>query len=756
MQQNNLIHLSHMFKARFPKRFALPMILGLLTMYSCSEKDYYDPNYGGGKKDNPLDVEVPADMDWNMLSTANITVDVNDDEYSDEFYYKVEILSNNPFEGKTYQTIDAGVAKKGQPYTAKVEYAKGKQNTFYIRKTSPVGRVSIQPYTIAEEEEIPVTRSAVSNANYQVGTKSTSSFSYDTSGAIELTDLNTELQSNKKYIISGELTGAFKLYNLNRGNATIFIKGKWKNKEGQNLQNVDIVILKSGEVEGKVIVADKASLTISSGGEVDADHVEAQGNGKIENYGKIDADEFIVNNSNSTIYNKADAKIEGKILKFTGGTLQNDGTIDFNKFSPDGGDGTFINNCQAFFDNNDECKMAGSIKVTLNKGVIAKDYEDGKYEPIENFICEGSCSITMNDGSMIKAKEASIKGSGSIISDGKHNLLKVIETLKLSGAPKLSGELTIEHNNLVLENGIILPNGIVQCKPGQSTVIISTCGGEEIPDENPNPPTNPTFPIEITTSTDYIYAMEDQWPYYGDYDMNDVVVGVSPQITNYIYSDRNAVKQIKFDIRLLSVGALKQIAAAIQLEKVTPEQVENVEYIGNIKDILGTSFYFGGNGVEANQEKAVVALFENANKLLGGNFVNVGRQDEVTPVEFTVVVNFKDNANIKPGDLGYKDLNFFIIPDLSKTEAKQRRPEIHLGGYNPTNLANPDLFEIKNTEDNGTKKYISNGNMVWGLIIPTKEWKCPDESVSIIDAYPRFKEWVTTGGKQSADWYKGK
>lgn len=731
-------------------------------MYSCTEKDYFDPNYTGGQKENPLDFEAPAGFDWSMITSTKVTVNV-DDEYNGEFYYLIEILNANPFGTDTYKVLDAGTAKKDNPFVATIEYVKGLQQYVYIRETDPRKRVSVRRMTLDANEVVAQSLAYRTTAQTRVATNQVKS--YNTDGATEITS-NLVLEQNAKYIISNEYKGSLTTWKLNKDNkATVFVEGEWTYTPSSDMQNVNVIVLDGGKINAdNITIGTAMTLTVQPGGNVNiyGDQLHMNQGSSLINNGTIYAKKFNINSGNGiTLLNNTDARLKGESIIFTDGTFQNDGTISFDKIETNSG--TFINNCQAFFD--DECKIAGSVKVILNNGVIADELDDNEYsyESLDEFKCEGNGSVEMNGGSMIKAEKVTLQGSGVIKGTGLNNLLRCSGKVSVGGGTSIQGPLTMECSETDESGSGYISDNVKQYRPYKSKVSITACKGTDDPEENPNPPTNPEFPIEIVTSTDYIYAMEDQWPTYGDYDMNDVVVGISPKITKWLGQDsKRNVNKVEFKIRILAVGAGKKIAAALQLDNIDPDHIANVKYDGisvkKAQDVIGTSSFILRNNavIEEGQDKAVIPLFENANDLMGGNFVNVGMSDNTRPFEYTIEVTFKgkdkDESPVKAEDLGHKALNFFIIPDLVKMQAKQRRPEIHLGGYNPTNLANPDLFGRYN--DNGTKKYISKDNMVWGLVIPTDTWNCPQEAIQITDTYEYFKEWVTSGGKSHSDWYK--
>lgn len=719
MQQNNLTPHSRM-KTRFSVRFLLPMIVGFLTMYSCTEKDYYDPNYGGGQKENPLDIEVPANMNWSMISSVNLTVNV-DDDYNGEYFYVVEVYDKEPLFSTDAKLLAKGIAKKGNAFTATIETVAG-QNAFFIKRTDPrqravVGCVELQEgettvsYDFASNNNTPTTRAMAST---RAGDISVPTYDKVPADATEVTGSEHDdwFKEGQNYCITKDYTGG--IYHSGRSECKLFVSGTWtipENATGhwnhQIETGLEVIVLPGGKIIDKgdnISFIGTSGLTVMPEGSFECKKLVFTNTGVIYNLGVIKA-EYITLQSNAILYN----------------------------------------NCSIIV-NHDFESDAANVTINMTKGNIKAK------ETLFNNV-----KLYLKDACLIEAEKIENKNAVIYEASGTTSLLKGKSITCGPVGNRYRGNIIVEAETHTIWDQYTdyfkVENGAKLAEPGDAPIVIETCNGEHH-EPNPGPdPGDPTFPIEITTNADYIFAMEDQWPSYGDYDMNDVVVGVSPQIANYIDRNGTKVKQVKFDVRVLAVGALKQIAAAIQLDKITSDQVESVKYSTNIKDLLGTNFYLNGNGVELNQDRAVIPLFASANKLLGGNFVNVGMNDKVNPIEFTVVVNFKNNANIKPEDLGYKALNFFIIPNLDKIQSKQRRPEIHLGGYDPTDLANPDLFDKE--ADNGTKKYISKDNMVWGLIIPTKDWECPAEAVNIITTYPHFKEWVLSAGKQYPDWYKG-
>ena len=61
----------------------------------------------------------------------------------------------------------------------------------------------------------------------------------------------------------------------------------------------------------------------------------------------------------------------------------------------------------------------------------------------------------------------------------------------------------------------------------ESKYTIETCGGIYDEGNKGEEEKDPDFPIEIKDSDVYTFAFEDNWPAYGDFDMNDLVIVMS-------------------------------------------------------------------------------------------------------------------------------------------------------------------------------------------------------------------------------------
>jgi LruC domain-containing protein len=218
-------------------------------------------------------------------------------------------------------------------------------------------------------------------------------------------------------------------------------------------------------------------------------------------------------------------------------------------------------------------------------------------------------------------------------------------------------------------------------------------------------------------------AFEDLWPSNGDYDFNDLAV-------NYrvvaILNAQGLAVQLDFLINTKSNRASYTNGFGIEIESLSPNQIESVT--GNI--LTESYISLNSNGTEANQDNAVIIVFDNPNSMLHS--------------EHKVSVKF--NAPVTTNELGDAPFNPFIIIN------KNRDKEVHLAYANNTNLAggNIDFSGLNNDEDGN---FISNNGFPWAINI-VHDFKVPKENKAINTAYNHFNSWAISGGSNYKDWYK--
>ncbi len=268
-------------------------------------------------------------------------------------------------------------------------------------------------------------------------------------------------------------------------------------------------------------------------------------------------------------------------------------------------------------------------------------------------------------------------------------------------------------------------------------------GIPDVIDDYPNDPEAATDVYTPSALGNGTYAFEDFWPQKGDYDFNDMVV--SYRYTNVLNSQNQSVR-FKMDITLKAIGAGYHHGFGIELD-VDKSKVESVT--GNA--LNGSLVTVEANGLEANQNKAVVIIFndtfDHMRPPAGAQFVNTDDTEAyVEPVTFNVVIEFTEP--IDPETIGNAPFNPFIF------FSNDRSREIHLAGRAPTNLADQALFGTED-DDSGIetgKFYQDANNLPWAIHV-MHEFRYPMEKKRINSAYNKFNDWGLSNGTNYTDWY---
>lgn len=785
--------------------FASSMILSTACITACVDdnKDLYDPSY---QTPNPMeDISAPAGFDWSSTNSIKFSVEV-DDEFDGQYYYTVEILDKNPLEATAedpYNTLAKGVAKKGEAYQTEVVSSKDIKY-LYVRQTDPRGRDQIKQVEISESTshvQCSFTGTSAIKTRALVATRGNNGGidipkraeqSYDTNGAIPVTSSSQVLEGGKAYIVTGKFQGKFKDTSLSNSNrATVYIQGNWEPAQAITQNYLDIIVLKGGTIEGTDLKLQNASnLTIQSGakikiaklegntqsticnfGEIEVDNlllnsfdllyngnkvdvkhnIDASKGGSIHNFGELDVEKEIKLNTSSIVYNAAGSELEAEKYTAAGSKNVNFGEMEFDTYDSGEAGGSLYNNCMLFV----EHMKAGGI-IYLDHGVIAEEKEDDKnkdyFEEADDIYFYDNAKLTLANGSMIKAKEIIVRSGFSAMGEGDEaSLLKATDKLQIeSWTNKFDGKLYIS-GKISCSNPDMYQAGSEVIFSSEPDIIITGCNGKtELPDPAPEP-SDPNFPIIVDDNHNYTYLFEDQWPLYGDYDMNDIVLEIKHRKTSI--DKWNKITELDLTIELTAVGAQKAIAAAIMFDEIPASAItQPVTYANNYRPI---SFDLTDKNIEKGQDYAVVPLFDNAHALMerpAGSFVNTVSGSDNNQKD-SKIINFTlrfDPASAPSSDaVNINKLNLFIITDRGS-----KRKEIHVAGYQPTKLANTELFGGNNDASsvNGKKYYISKDNLAWGIIVPT-QFKWPLEYTKIQNAYKQFAGWVTSGGVNNTKWW---
>lgn len=249
-------------------------------------------------------------------------------------------------------------------------------------------------------------------------------------------------------------------------------------------------------------------------------------------------------------------------------------------------------------------------------------------------------------------------------------------------------------------------------------------------------------------------AFEDNWPFFGDYDMNDLVF----YLRSTVYSTDLGISRVLIEGELAAAGASYKNGFGIRLPGVlrTEVDLDNLEFSINGLPIAEI------NPLEEDREEAILIIANNIY-----DYVTPGEECEYYRTEagcgsavemaFTISIPMKNPTQATLD--GIFDPFLFATPGEwhgpQFTQPPGRGYEIHLKNHAPTEAFNPLLFngigQDASEPSNGIY-FQSPGGMPWAIEVGTR-WDYPREFSEITKAYPLFKNYVETGGTVNEHWY---
>jgi LruC domain-containing protein len=247
------------------------------------------------------------------------------------------------------------------------------------------------------------------------------------------------------------------------------------------------------------------------------------------------------------------------------------------------------------------------------------------------------------------------------------------------------------------------------------------------------------FPIAYTSyypsqSTYGTIAFEDNWPWKGDYDFNDLVL--SYHVIMY-RSPSFDVVAMEFFFKIEAVGAEYRNGFGLSLP-VSRRKITTA--YGNL------SSRSDADGLEAGQDEAVFILFDTPADAASADptlMNTLPGQSLVDNPEVRFVVQFL--TPLKDEDLGTPPFDPFLFVN------GDRGREIHLIGKSPTAFADPQ--QLGTADDTGG--YATERGLPWAIILPDA-WPWPAERTPVNEAHLEFVPWAESGGTEYTDWYLSK
>lgn len=746
------------------------------------------------------DLVIPAGFNWAAYIDAELKIGVETSQ-SVSAVSRITVYKGEPGNGGV--KLASGSAKPGDVFEAAVRLP-GHLENIYLQCEFPFGSV--------KTEVVPVTQSinytfTEDETGMKSGFKSTNEEGPECDDCdLEISGSGSyNIGNGQTVCVTEEFSGSVAFQNWN-GGGILQVCGNANISNLQLTENAHIVVTQTGSLtignfsawgnNGTITVYENASLTINNQFQTQGESVEIQGellvngnlviqnltagsftntglitvNGNVQlntgpvlyNYGSIEAfgNSFMLNN-NSQFENFGQVLISstssGNHFQINSGSyLSNDGSVEVDGDISINSGSTILNNCGMI--------CTGTLAVNTGDFINNAGFLKGA----ENVILNHSNDIELRNASMISTENLTMN-SGGVLGSGSLNSILVTGTFTIHSNNTVSGPVEAATDDLQISSGGIpdhfingatvvgldeitnyIPSG--GCNPdGIGAPEVTDTDGDGVPDFCDDYPEdyyrayNNYFPDEDSHAT---IMFEDLWPSTGDYDFNDLVLGVfGNEITN---AENNVVEiDINFDVR--AVGASFENGFGWQFATLTPSDIQQVS--GAVLLPSGeSSILNSANGTEQGQDSAVIIAVENIEEVLnraGGSMFNTV-DNGMTGTSDLVQINilFGETTPVSRDLIGPSAYNIFLIKN------QDREVEIHLPDRQPTNKMNTSLLGTGNDISdpmNGTYFKTATG-LPWALLL-IEPADYPIEQIPIIDAFPGFADWAQSGGTVNQDWY---
>ena len=552
-----------------------------------------------------------------------------------------------------------------------------------------------------------------------------------------------------------------------------------------NIGYATLAVLPGGEVSvsGKLtaqnVAKDLPALYVFPGGKLTAAEVNFSGKVAV-NLGTVNVSGKLDLNNDLKFYNGAGAVLTSATFKYSNtGGLFNDGAIsadelEFNSTAA-------FENCENGDLKVEEMIMANTTTKFYQKGVAeigemtcrGEFYvncytyvDDLGLEGAKLYIAADACletgeadfnnaKVEMAAGSLFIAQQYNKnKGGNNTFTAAAGTVIPVVRFEQSAfysegnqywsaARTTFSGPMEVVDPQAEAENKFYVAkcfsNGAFLTAEQLTNIPKSECNGGKgqiTPNPEPEPDAYTNVPGQV-----YTYCFEDNWPWLGDYDMNDVVI--ESRIDRMVSKDGSKVSALTINWELRAAGTTYDIAGAVQMDKVQASDVANVE---SSHKGFGSGM-FASQGLESDSRYAVIPFFNNTKELLSTSNTWKGHPASATQ-KHTTTVTFSQPVDIAA--VLDSEMNFFITP-------KQRTNEIHMPGYVVTasGLIGKGSFQPSEPY----KFYVTDGDqvknnyMMWALVIPG-EFRYPAENNDIRGVYEHFMTWASSNGTQHPEWYQ--
>ena len=260
-------------------------------------------------------------------------------------------------------------------------------------------------------------------------------------------------------------------------------------------------------------------------------------------------------------------------------------------------------------------------------------------------------------------------------------------------------------------------------------------------------------------------AYEDQWPFAGDYDFNDLVVNYR---TTLIDKEGQAIGY-KIEGELVGIGADFHNGFAVRLYQTIADDVDKRILRSQI-DTSSINLTINGETqshsiLEQGVEDAIFIImpdtWDYADKQSSCSYFRTETGcDTNSKVSFSLTVSLQSGVTTIEAPKYTLDPFIFAAQDHYHGEflvgQNPRGWEVHIKNQQPTEKFNAQLFSINGSDDasNSAQSYYfqTETGLPWAMEIGSA-WAHPKESIDITHAYGDFRAFAESEGRDKPLWF---
>jgi LruC domain-containing protein len=688
-------------------------IILAIVMASCEKEPGIPPS-------NLKDLNVPADFSWSNTQLNEMVVSLTN---ANGMATEGRVMKLMDDEGRI---IEQGVVKSG-----KVKFhAETATSTEMLSLYFPMTRDKMEIPNSAGNRNITFPLTSVSVGPIIKSMNISPSCDEGCTKVFTGNLTNIEIKTEGIFCLTGNLNGGLTI----TSNATLRICGNanitWTNFGSK--KNINIIVTSTGSITSGGFYLDGA-------------------NHSLENYGTISITNWY--DVNKSLQNFGVMEVNG--LEITkNGAMTNSG-----KFTTNG-----ETNISGSLINSDNFTIAGStnslnistggrlenscqLSVPRNLNNQGSIQNNGYIRVANFFYGESSGTVVLGNQAMLHCMNFQPNCAISCSDPTGFGSIKVDAVTNLDSKTTFSGHIDICDANGIDNNwGATIGSNVTYCEgyipvtscnpEGIGAPKIADADGDGIVDDEDQFPDDPKRAFKFAEPYEgyKIWAFEDLWPSIGDYDFNDLVLAT--RIVYILGPDQKPVEaEAEVVIKALGAGISNGLGLQFLGEKVSTVKIISSIAGGSVSIDPAT----GTTLIISNDIKASLKPFYNNN--------GTGPKGDPQSISFTVTFD----QSVLPENAGlYGD--FFLYRTADRTR------EIHMPDKPSTIAASKDFFGTYNdaTHPDESYWYKTPNGIPWGMTLMTldEEWHNPIEKISILQAYPEFRDWAVSGGMQNQEWHR--